>query len=409
MAWAVAIWQGIGRCLPSVVAAPDFAQSMGLGRPPYGAGASPTPKMPATRLGDDATEEQAWAMQTQAQPKSQTRERGVPVRRLVLAATSVAILLLALVPAALAADPSGGTAAPAATTTGVVAVSVDGTLDIPAGSSVRGALVIDGSATIAGPVESLVVIDGTATVRGTTVDQVLVINGTVDLVDGAAAGSIATLRGAVTHDASSTVNGRTASIESGLAALALLLIPLALLFTVGLALAGIVAALFVAAFGARQVRDLEGRISRQPGHVLVAGIIGSIALPLLGGLLVATVIGAPVGLALLLVVYPILALVGWIVAAIWIGNWILARSGRTRESGHPYKAAVLGVVVLAIASILPLVSAVATAFGLGAMLLAGWDAVKPERPVQAVESLGPVPPTGPAMDGGPYQPAPSAS
>jgi hypothetical protein len=327
------------------------------------------------------------------------------MRRLVLAATSVAILLLALVPAALAADPPGGTPAPAATTTGAIAVTVDGTLDIPAGSSVRGALVIDGSATIASPIESLVVIDGTATVVGTTVDQVLVIDGRVDLVDGAAAGNVATLSGTVTRDASAVINGRITSLESGLAALGFLLIPLALLFTAGLALAGIVAALLVAAFGARQVRDLEDRISRQPGQVLVAGIIGSIALPVLGGLLTVTVIGAPVGLALLLVGVPILALVGWIVAAVWIGDWILVRTSGSRQSGHPYKAAVLGVVVLALASILPLVSGVATVFGLGALLLAGWDAVKPDRPL---EPVAPVPPVGPVADGGPYQPAPSA-
>ncbi len=54
------------------------------------------------------------------------------------------------------------------------------------------------------------------------------------------------------------------------------------------------------------------------------------------------------------------------------------------------------------ASLLPLVSAVATAFGLGAILLAGWDAVKPDRPAQAGA------PVGPAPDGGSYQPAPTA-
>jgi hypothetical protein len=317
------------------------------------------------------------------------------MRRFFLAATSVAILLLALAPAALAADPSS----PTATTTGVVAVTVDGTLDIPAGSSVRGALVIDGSATISGPVESLLVIDGTATVNGTSVDEILVIDGRVDLVNGATAGSVATLEGTITSDPTSAVNGRTTSLESGLAALGFLLIPLALLFTAGLALAGIVAALVVAAFGARQVRDLEDRITRQPGQVLVTGIVGAIALPVVGVLLTATVIGAPVGLFILLLAAPFLGVLGWLVAAIWIGDWILFRTGGTRESGHPYKAAVLGVVVLALASILPLVSGVATVFGLGAMLLAGWDAVKPNRPA---EPVAPVPPMGQGYEGPSY-------
>jgi hypothetical protein len=333
-------------------------------------------------------------MQSQGQPKAQTRERGVPVRRLVLAATSVAILLIALAPAALAADPS----AVPTTSTGVLAVTVDGTLDVPAGSSVQGVLVIDGSATIAGPVESLVVLDGTATVSGAAVGDIVVVDGRVDLVNGASADRVSTLRGSVSHDATSTVAGRTTSLESGLIALGLLLVPLAVLFAVGLALAGVVAALVVAAFGARQVRELEGRISRQPGQVLVAGIVGSIALPVLGVLLTITVIGAPVGLFLLLIGAPMLAFVGWLVAAIWIGDWVLIRSGRLPEAGHPYKAAILGVVVLSLASILPLVSGVATVFGLGAILLAGWDAVKPEQPasvpVEPVPSYGVAPSAG---------------
>jgi hypothetical protein len=357
--------------------------------------------MPASRLGGERAQAQAGGMQTNGLPKAKDTERGTPVRRLILAATSVAIMLAALAPAALAADPAG----PVTTSTGVVAVTVDGTLDIPAGSSVRGALVVDGSATIAGPVDTLLVVEGTATVTGTSVDEIIVIDGRVDLVNGASASQVSTLRGSVTRDATSTISDRATSLESGLIALGILLAPLAVLFAVGLALAGVVAALVVAAFGARQVRELEGRISRQPGQVLVAGIIGSIVLPVLGVLLTLTVIGAPLGLFLLIVGAPMLAFVGWLVAAIWVGDWVLLRSGRLPESGHPYKAAILGVVVLSLASILPLVSGVATVFGLGAILLAGWDAVKPDRPVETVTPAAPV---GPAPDSGSYQPAPSA-
>jgi hypothetical protein len=59
---------------------------------------------------------------------------------------------------------------------------------------------------------------------------------------------------------------------------------------------------------------------------------------------------------------------------------------------------VLGVIVLALASILPFVSGIATVFGLGALLLAGWRVLKPEQHGQ------------PAADPmGPMQVAPSAS
>jgi hypothetical protein len=318
------------------------------------------------------------------------------VRRLLLAATSVAILLAVMAPAAFAADPVAGTTA--VQSTGDVALTVDGALDVPAGSHVRAAIVIDGNATIAGSADTLLVVGGTATLTGATVHRLVVVDGRADLGAGTTVGDVATLRGTVTRDATAFINGRTTSLEADLAAIGIVLAPLMLLFAAGLALTALVAGLLVAAFGARQVRELEDRISRQPGQVLLAGIVGTIALPVIGGLLIATVIGAPIGLLLLLVGVPVLAFVGWLVAAVWVGDWILVRAGGTREAGHPYRAALLGVVVLAAASILPLVSAVAGVFGLGALLLGGWDAVRPERP------------SAPVADApGGYQVAPSAS
>jgi hypothetical protein len=52
---------------------------------------------------------------------------------------------------------------------------------------------------------------------------------------------------------------------------------------------------------------------------------------------------------------------------------------------------VLGVVVLALASVLPFVSGIATVFGLGALLLAGWRVLKPEQPGKAaIDPMGPM-------------------
>jgi hypothetical protein len=182
-----------------------------------------------------------------------------------------------------------------------------------------------------------------------------------------------------------------ASFDVDLAALALLLIPLALALAVGFAIAGIAAALLVAAFAARQVRDTEALISERPGHVLVAGIAGSIGLPLVAMLLIFTVIGAPIGFAMLFAVLPVLLFLAWLVAAIWIGDWLVAHTRGEREPGRPYRAAVLGVIVLALASVLPFVSAIATVFGLGALLLAGWRVLKPEQPGRAtMDPMGPM-------------------
>jgi hypothetical protein len=106
--------------------------------------------------------------------------------------------------------------------------------------------------------------------------------------------------------------------------------------------------------------------------VLVTGILGSVLLPLISILLIVTVIGAPIGVGLLFLVLPAIAFLAWIVAAVWIGDWFVERMRGSREPERPVLAAVLGVVILAVAGILPFVGAIATLFGFGALLLDAW-------------------------------------
>jgi hypothetical protein len=297
-------------------------------------------------------------------------------------AATVAILLLAIAPAAFAADPVQLTGRGAV-------VTVNGTVDVPAGQSIETVAVVDGTATIGGTVGTIVVVHGTATLTGATARHLVVVDGTAVLGAGTTvSGDIATLNGTVSQDPGAVVTGRVVTLEADLAALALVLVPLMIVLMVGFALAMIVAALMVAAFGARQVREAEAHITQRPGQTLVAGIAGSVGLPLLAGVLVMTVVGAPIGLAALFLVLPVLALAGWLVAAIWVGDWLVARSRGSREAGRPYRAAVLGVVVLAAAGLLPFVSTLATLFGFGALLLAARHTLRPE-PVSPVATALP--------------------
>lgn len=296
------------------------------------------------------------------------------MRRLSLIATSVVILLTLLAPAALAAEP--------VTSTGSVAVTVNGTMDVPAGSNLDVVVVVNGNATIDGDAETVVVVNGTATIAGATVEHLVVVDGRADLLSGTTVtGTVSTIDGSVTEAEGAVITGRWNALENDLAAFALFMIPLALAFMVGFAIAAVVAALFVAAFAARQVRDVEAQISGRPGQALVAGIAGSIGLPVLSGLLILTVVGAPIGFAMLFGVLPVMAFLAWLVAAIWIGDWIVVQARGEREP-RPYRAAVVGVIVLGLASVLPFVSAIATVFGTGGLLLAAWRVLRPEQPVQ---------------------------
>ena len=306
------------------------------------------------------------------------------MRRLFTVAATVAILLLAFAPSAFAADPVSWTGRGAI-------ISVDGTVDVPAGQTVDTVVVVNGTATIEGTVNSVVLVRSTATLTGATARHLVVVDSTANLGPATTiTGDVSTLHGDVVRDATAVVSGRTTTLDTNLAALAFALIPLLILIWLGVYVAMVVAALALAAFGARQVRAAESMISRRPGHSLAAGLVATFVLPILFGIVTITVIGAPVGLAMLLVGLPLLAFAGWLVAAIWLGEWLLGKRGRV-DAAHPYTAAVLGVIVLAVAGIVPFVSAIATIFGLGGIILAAWSGFHPESPVLATTA-----PAGPA-------------
>ena len=310
------------------------------------------------------------------------------MKRLLLVAAMAALLLGLSAPATLAAEPLPDT--------GRVLVSVNGPVDIPAGAHLETLVVVGGDARISGDVTTIVVVRGTATLSGATAESLVVVDGTADLQAGTTVrGDVRTLDGTVTQAPGATVGGSVRTLDADLAAAGILLIPAVVLLFLGLGLATVAAALLVAAFGARQVRSVESLIARRPGHVLVAGIVGAVALPLVAILLTATVVGAPIGIAMLFVVLPAIAFLAWIVAAIWIGDWIVARLRGNPEPDRPYLAAVVGVIALAVAGVLPFVTALATLFGFGALLLAAWRVLRPETP--------------PLGDTGAPQPAPSAS
>ncbi len=315
------------------------------------------------------------------------------MRRLLFVATAVALLLALFAPAALAAEPDGGARS--------LLLTVDRTVDIPAGDHVDTLVVLGADATVRGDVGTIVIANGTATLSGATAGTLVVVDGHAALDAGTTvSGDVRTLNGTVTQAPGATVGGSTKSLDTDLAALAWLLVPMFILFFIGSALAGLAAALFVAAFAARQVRGVEALISRQPGQVLVAGIAGSVLIPTAAVLAMVTIVGAPIGLAVLFVLLPAMAFLAWLVAAIWIGDWIVARSRGAAEPERPYLAAVIGVIVLAAAGLLPFVSAIATLFGFGALLLAGWRVLRHEvPPADRAESL----PAAPA------QPVPCAS
>jgi hypothetical protein len=270
---------------------------------------------------------------------------------------------------------------------GRILISTQGDITLPAGEQADLVLVTNGAAHIAGDANTVVVIDGAVDLTGATAETVVVIRGqaTVDAAS-VVLGDIMTLDASTSVDPAAAVGGRIRDLAPDIAGIGFVLGPALVLLYIGFALAAIAAALLLAGLAARQVRSAETLIRREPLLTASVGLLGLFVPIVFLVLLTVTVIGAPLAFGIAFGLWPLAAFVGYLVAGIAIGDWIVGRlsPGVTRE--RPYLAAVVGLVVLEVAGILPLVSAVATLFGYGAVLLFAWRTLRGE-PARASTAL----------------------
>jgi hypothetical protein len=309
------------------------------------------------------------------------------VRR-IASILSILIALMALVGLAgpvLAAGPGD------IPTTGRVVFVTGGDVEIPAGDQADAVVVIQGDARVAGTVTGLVVVDGTATLTGATVDSVLVVSGTVDVGEGARVlGDVAQVNGTVVRSGG-VIEGETRDLALGLATLGMAAGAIALVAWVGVGLATLISGLVLVTFAGRQVRQSTELIRRQPGMVTLLGVVSLLAIPLVAALAMATVIGIPMGLGIVVVVWPALAFLGYLVGATSIGEWLLSRRAGYRPADRPRTAAALGLVIAFVLGIIPLVSVVISIIGTGAVIRAAWYTWRGERPADVVARPRPMP------------------
>jgi hypothetical protein len=288
------------------------------------------------------------------------------MKRLALVFAMVVLVFGLAAPAVLAAEPSSAR-------TGPVLMAFNGDVTVSAGEQADAVFVTGGTATVQGQVRSLVVIDGRAILEGARLESVFVTGGSL-AIDGTTTvtGDVRTLETAVTVDPAATIGGTVGTLDADLIATGAFIVPALVLFMLGFAVVTLVAGLALAALASRQVRTAEALITRQPGETLVFGIAGLFVIPIVAILAMITVIGAPLGLAILLMVWPAAAFAGYLVAAIWIGDFLLGRRDDAAQAKRPYLAATVGIVVLWIVSFVPFVGAIASLFGFGAVLLMAW-------------------------------------
>ena len=286
-----------------------------------------------------------------------------------------AILLLAAIgaPAVLAANEQ----LPA---TGRVLMAFNGDIAVPAGEQADVVFVANGDADIAGTVNTVTVINGTATLHGSTVEAVVAINGTVALEEGTTVlGNVRSINSTVTQAEGVEIAGGIKGFDAELITIGMFLAPALLLFALGIALASLAAGLLLAAVGARQVRSAERVIADEPLKVFGVGLLGAIVIPIVAIVAMITIVGAPLGLGILLGFLPLVAFVGFLVAGIFVGEEVLG-TRKEPAAERPYRGALLGIVLLQVIGLVPvlggLATAVASLLGFGAILLLGWRIVR---------------------------------
>ena len=294
------------------------------------------------------------------------------MRRIVAIAAAMLIVMLFLVPVALAAD--------AMPHSGRVLISTQGDVTIPAGEQADFVMVVDGTATIAGEVNTIFVVNGSANLTGARTETVVAINSPVNLADGTVVlGDVMTANSLVQQAGTAEVMGEVKDMQASFIALGVVLAPALILLWIGFGLAVIAAGLLLAGVAGRQVRAAEALISHEPVLTFATGIVGMVLIPLAAFLLIATLIGAALGVGILIALWPLVAFVGYLVAGIWIGDWVLQQRRPAVSRERPYLAAVIGLLILQALSLVPvlgIVSALVSLFGFGAVVLLAWRTLR---------------------------------
>jgi hypothetical protein len=299
------------------------------------------------------------------------------------------VLCLGLAGSTLASTPS---ASPEdLPTSGRVVFVIEGDADIPAGDQADAVIVIKGDARIAGTVNSLVLVDAAGTLTGATVGSVVLVSGTLELGEGTTVlGDVSQVNGTIVQSGGAVL-GETRDLAMGFASLGLFAGAMALVVWVGLGVATLIMALLVATFAGQQVRKTTYLIGREPGVVILLGIGSIVLIPLVAVLAMATVIGLPFGLGILLVAWPALAFLGYLVGAVRIGEWVLGRSASHVPAPRPHVDALVGLVIAFVVGFIPFVTAIISIIGTGAVIRAAWYTWRGDRPMGVAPQPRPMP------------------
>lgn len=227
-------------------------------------------------------------------------------------------------------------------------------------------VIFDGPVIVDGTVDGdIIAFNGGVTVAGTVQGDVIAFNGRVAAQAGAQIDGDVESRPAAQIDSDAEVGGKVGSLNFARFddAIAATKIALWIAFTVSALLLGLA---FVLLFPGAADR-VEQAGGTRTGAAVGWGLLLFFGLPILSVLLLVTVVGIPLGLALMLSIVPLYAL-AYVVAGYFLGRRFV-KAPRSR-----LLAVLAGVVVLRVLAFIPflggLVWFAATVFGLGLLTVA---------------------------------------
>jgi Polymer-forming cytoskeletal len=261
-------------------------------------------------------------------------------------------------------------------------VVLTGRADVVEGEQVGDLVVFHGSSTVGGTVNgSLTAFDAPVTISGRVNGDVVVFNGRVELLDGAVVTGDVVSRSAPTVAEGATIEGETRRVQTNFnwdgfgwaGRLAWWLAVSVSTLVVGLVLLWLV--------GRGAPRIVEAAWTRI-GPSIGWGLLAFFGLPILAIIALVTIVGIPLGLALLAALALIYA-IGYAAAAWIVGRRIL------REPTGWILAFLAGWGILRLLALVPIVGGLigwaAMVLGLGAIVVAIWRArtTSPAAPATA--------------------------
>lgn len=226
--------------------------------------------------------------------------------------------------------------------------------------------------------EFLLVIDGTVNLTGAVTGDVVVISGDLIMEEGSSITGDLNLFDSDVEQAQGAEVGGDINEESSFTWSTWDAFVLSIIFWIATTGLVLVTALVFAGIGGRQLVTASTNLTqRLPGTILAAILVG-LVIPILAVIAFISLFGIPVALTLLLVVLPMLALLGYVVAGTGLGLALVGRGRDRADIDHPYLAALLGVFMLQLVGLIPflggIIAFVAMVLGTGALTLVAWAA-----------------------------------